>query len=208
MARIKHWLEDVLLRILPIWQGQIGFACELMERSIVGLSGKFANIVSKFEQLTNDQERQRDEPSSDAKNIRKIIDDMKRHIHQGKESEELKRMQMLEAGIDTLIANYEARLQENQQRNNEIRNQVEEILVDLQFQDRVSQILKTVAKTQGQLHEVLSDKMQRVEQGSEDFDAEKWIEAMRNEYAMEDQYLIHDGKAKADSKQVDEITFF
>ena len=213
MAKIKHWAEDLLMKVLPIWRGQVEYACEVMEQSIEGLTGKFSVVVKKLELLASDEGCQSREVSSDPGNKawQDVLNEMKKSANASEYDESLEHIYALEESIHTLVDSYEARLKENQQTSKEIKDQVEEILVDLQFQDRVSQVLKTVIKTQGQLQELLSDKAQQSGQnsvGTEDFDAEKWIENMRNEYAMEDQCLIHDGKVKAESKQVDEITFF
>ena len=211
MEKRKHWTKDLLVRVLPIWQGQIELGCELTEQAIESLTRKFLTVVGKLEDEGKDWsmgERDNQAKQNEMKHSMLLL---KQLIEQGKHEECLERIQGLEKDMACLVGGYEKQIESIQQSNCEIKSQVEDILVDLQFQDRVSQILRTVTKTQIQLYDVVSDSREKREcEGKEtvEFDTEKWIEGMREDYVMEDQCKIHDGNVKVESKQVDEITFF
>lgn len=212
MGKRKQWAEELLVRVLPIWHGQVEFACDLMERSIGGLAAKFSGIVSKLESThEHNQGTERGECNEKQQEVLDAIAQLHRLLAQDDKQECKKQIQRIEEKFLELTREYTDYFERNRQGNCEIKSQVEEILVDLQFQDRASQILRTVVKTQIQLHELVTDSSEMRKSGSkgtEEFDADKWIEGMREQYAMEDQYQIHDGKVKAEGKQLDEITFF
>lgn len=99
-----------------------------------------------------------------------------------------------------------ARLSEStemlQKENNAIGIEVNEVLVSLQFQDRVSQILSQVRanmqKLEVHLHEA---------DGTRRIDAHEWLNEMHLSYATEEQRLNHGG-AQAKTASAQEITFF
>jgi methyl-accepting chemotaxis protein len=83
---------------------------------------------------------------------------------------------------------------------NVIRNDVENLLVSLQFQDRISQILDVVITD--------IDKLQQTVEkiGQEDLPStEQWLEELQGTYTMQEEFKSDDGAAVADNT---EITFF
>jgi methyl-accepting chemotaxis protein len=89
--------------------------------------------------------------------------------------------------------------------SSEIKKEVEEILVALQFQDRTSQILAHVTANVGTLHSAL--------QPSSDgtihlnLDGPSWLAEMERSYTTSEQRAIHHGRADAQAEEA-EITFF
>jgi methyl-accepting chemotaxis protein len=89
-----------------------------------------------------------------------------------------------------------------QAESNAIRNEISEVLVSLQFQDRVSQIMAHVRNNIDALHQhLLQDEQQRTE-----LDVDAWLRQMERSYATDEQRQTHHGKAAQSTEH--EITFF
>ena len=86
--------------------------------------------------------------------------------------------------------------------NNGIGIEVNEVLVSLQFQDRVSQILAQVYENMQKLEIHLHEA-----DGTRHIDAHEWLNEMHLSYATEKQRLNHSG-AQAKTAAAQEITFF
>jgi methyl-accepting chemotaxis protein len=86
-----------------------------------------------------------------------------------------------------------------------IRNEMTEVLVSLQFQDRVSQILNHVRSNMEALHQHLLDARQDPEK-LDQIDVKAWLANMELTYATEEQRQNHHGSAAASTTH--EITFF
>jgi methyl-accepting chemotaxis protein len=87
-----------------------------------------------------------------------------------------------------------------------IGGEIAQVLVSLQFQDRVSQILANVSEQLTKLH-------QEVASGSSYIDPQSWLGRMQNSYTMPEQTSIHSGHAAVaalpNNNDADsEITFF
>ena len=93
-----------------------------------------------------------------------------------------------------------------------IGQEVEEVLVSLQFQDRVSQILNLVNNDLGKLRQNIEDsKYQQAESGeARSIDAAQWLSELSHTYTMPEQHAVHNGSGGrvAASAGNDEITFF
>jgi methyl-accepting chemotaxis protein len=87
-----------------------------------------------------------------------------------------------------------------------IRDEISEVLVALQFQDRVSQILAHVRGNMEALHQHLLQCRDSPEQWAQ-IDAQAWLAEMELTYATEEQRQIHHG-ASVNSARDQEITFF
>ncbi|WP_439856536.1 methyl-accepting chemotaxis protein [Pseudomonas yamanorum] len=87
-----------------------------------------------------------------------------------------------------------------------IRDEMTEVLVNLQFQDRVSQILSHVRDNMHALHDHLLQASQAPDQ-TVDVDARQWLARMEATYATEEQRRIHHGEATVQQNSQD-ITFF
>ena len=88
--------------------------------------------------------------------------------------------------------------------------EVSDVLVDLQFGDRVSQVLSHV---RDDLHKLL-DKLHECEAGairgqSTPMDAKSWLAELSSTYTMPEQHVVHrGGKASAAPSHASDITFF
>ena len=87
---------------------------------------------------------------------------------------------------------------------NIIRKDIEELLVSLQFQDRIAQMLDVVRGDISKLHE-------NVAFAGDDTElplTQQWLEELQRTYTMHDEYQNHGGDSKASENQASEITFF
>ncbi|HYE38110.1 methyl-accepting chemotaxis protein [Methylocaldum sp.] len=85
----------------------------------------------------------------------------------------------------------------------EIRNEISDILVSLQFQDRVSQILGHVRNDLEKLHAHISEAT-----GRETIEATLWLKELAQTYTTEEQRRHHHGAPSAKAAQSADITFF
>ncbi|MEN6585136.1 MAG: methyl-accepting chemotaxis protein [Sulfuricella sp.] len=90
-----------------------------------------------------------------------------------------------------------------------IQNEISDVLVSLQFQDRVSQIMSHVGTDMSKLGAHLDDwERQRGEAGAvEATDAKVWLDELEFGYTTEEQRSNHSGSGSAESAP-SEITFF
>lgn len=93
-----------------------------------------------------------------------------------------------------------------QQESVGIRNEISEVLIALQFQDRVSQILSHVRDNMEALHQHLQHGRGNPEQVAQ-IDARAWLAGMELTYATDEQRKIHHG-SNASAATEQEITFF
>lgn len=87
-----------------------------------------------------------------------------------------------------------------------IRDEMTEVLVNLQFQDRVSQILSHVRDNMHALHDHLLQVSQAPDQ-TVAVDARQWLARMESTYATDEQRRTHRGETAAQQNSQD-ITFF
>lgn len=90
-----------------------------------------------------------------------------------------------------------------------IRDEIADVLVSLQFQDRVSQILSHVTQDLGKLEGLLArfdaDRSEGRLAGS--LDASAWLGDLAQTYTTAEQRILHEG-GRSDSPRESEITFF
>jgi methyl-accepting chemotaxis protein len=118
-----------------------------------------------------------------------------------------------EAAISSVVGRFQASTsgldasaRDLQTRGREIRGEIQLLLVDLQFQDRMSQILQQVTRDMEKLEARL-----KAEGGSFSPDVTGWLAEMKHSYATAEQRLNHDFGASAaatSGTQNDSITFF
>ncbi|WP_419737563.1 MULTISPECIES: methyl-accepting chemotaxis protein [Pseudomonas] len=87
-----------------------------------------------------------------------------------------------------------------------IRDELTDVLVNLQFQDRVSQILSHVRDNISALHDHLQQVSQAPER-AEAIDVRQWLASMESTYATDEQRRTHHG-AVATQQTSQDITFF
>jgi len=90
-----------------------------------------------------------------------------------------------------------------------IKVELDEAMVQFQFQDRVSQMLAHVRQNLEGLPDALAEHRQRSEQSGTlvSFDAAPLLDALEGSYAMAEERALHTGAARPAAKS-DEITFF
>ena len=91
-----------------------------------------------------------------------------------------------------------------------IQSEVNQALVEMQFQDRVSQILTQVIGNIGRLPEVLQAQQQAHAQSGQlqSHDPQDMLDEMKKSYVMADQHVIHEGGQVQSSAAVTDISFF
>lgn len=89
-----------------------------------------------------------------------------------------------------------------------IKNELDDVLVSLQFQDRVGQILTHVQSDLEKLHAHVTACRESLEQGEPcpDVDVARWLDDLARTYTTAEQRSLHAGQAAA--AQSSEITFF
>jgi methyl-accepting chemotaxis protein len=90
-----------------------------------------------------------------------------------------------------------------------IREEIADMLVALQFQDRTSQILAQVTSNLAQLETTIRERQQERRHGGRlaPIDVRAWLDRMEKNYAMLEQRVNHHGK-RADADKQAEVTFF
>lgn len=83
-----------------------------------------------------------------------------------------------------------------------IRNEVTDVLVSLQFQDRVSQMLAHVQNDLEKFEQHVSSP-----DGASSFDTEAWLRELASSYTTAEQHVVHGGGSDT-RPQASEITFF
>ncbi|HUH58605.1 MAG TPA: methyl-accepting chemotaxis protein [Candidimonas sp.] len=91
----------------------------------------------------------------------------------------------------------------------DIKSEIEDVLVSLQFQDRVAQIFSHVQDNLDKLHALLLERRERSALGMEPIavDVREWLEALARTYTTQEQRSNHAG-TQSDDDKASEITFF
>ena len=116
-------------------------------------------------------------------------------------------LSQLRAVTDTLVASTDLLKDESL----DIKAEISEALVQLQFQDRVSQIMSHVKSNIERLPVVLDDNRTQFQQGGElqPLDSAGLLAELEKTYAMKEERAVHQGSKSAEATQNDtEITFF
>lgn len=88
-----------------------------------------------------------------------------------------------------------------QRENQAVGDEIAQVLVDLQFQDRVSQMLSHMRDDIDKLGNHLRESGKRI-------DARRWLENLSNTYTTPEQQVIHHGHGSQAASPASEITFF
>jgi methyl-accepting chemotaxis protein len=137
---------------------------------------------------------------------------------QSSEAED-KSMQSAEGMIESVLTEFrgitDALLQSSdllKQESIGIQGEVGEALVQLQFQDRVSQVMTHVRENMELLPDLLRDNRDRynADQVLEPLDPERLLHELKKTYAMAEEHAVHGGSrlAAPAATEADEITFF
>lgn len=96
------------------------------------------------------------------------------------------------------------------QESAQIRNEINEVMVTLQFQDRVSQILGHVRSDFEKLERYIDSSVNEVAESgfSAPLDVEAWLDELASSYTMQQQRVVHSGTSSETEENQSEITFF
>lgn len=183
-----------------------------IEAARAGESGRgFAVVASEVRQLSH-------QSGDTGKRIRTLVDQVTRSMQNMLGQAHTMSEQDAEsvAGAEKNIGNVLERLQGITQRMQEstevlqqestgIRHEVEDIMVSLQFQDRVSQIMTSITGNIRDCHEALLIAM--ASNGEQAVDAERLLSAIRKTYTTREQRQSDSGYRQTDTSD-DDITFF
>ncbi|WP_444542198.1 methyl-accepting chemotaxis protein [Cellvibrio zantedeschiae] len=91
-----------------------------------------------------------------------------------------------------------------------VQHSVEEVLVNLQFQDRVGQILSHVTNDIEKFVAVINDHHQRLDAGQdvEPIDVQRWLADVRKTYTTLEQVDVHHGKHDFNKPNNSDVTLF
>ena len=113
---------------------------------------------------------------------------------------------------DYSVAGEKIMLSANQleQENTTVQLAIDDVLVSLQFQDRVSQILGHVFDDMNKLAPNYQQCQYNISQGLpiEPVDIQQWLSNIKRTYTTLEQVSVHDGSEKSQDNKSDEITFF
>ncbi|MDH5518514.1 MAG: methyl-accepting chemotaxis protein [Gammaproteobacteria bacterium] len=95
-------------------------------------------------------------------------------------------------------------------KTSEVQNDISGVLVNLQFQDRVSQITAALVQNQKDFKQEVDTFISRLESGQavNQVDVDEWVESMKHHYTTEEQHRNHEGKNAVSVNADEEITFF
>lgn len=94
-------------------------------------------------------------------------------------------------------------------KNSEVSNEISGVLINLQFQDRVSQILQGVMRNQEDFQTEVERFISLTLTGDHPMpvDVDSWVEDMKKHYTTEEQHSTHGGKVSSNAAD-EEIEFF
>jgi len=122
-----------------------------------------------------------------------------------------------EETIQQVIENYNVQSQEIIQSSLSLENgseavgqDIDNVLVSLQFQDRVGQMLDHVISDMKKLCSIVEGDMEDLQNGKDltILDGDEWIESLKKTYTSLEQVAIHEGKDAVAGPKDEEITFF
>lgn len=188
-----------------------------IEAARAGESGRgFAVVATEVRALSNRSgeagRRIRERVADVTKALTKVVQDS-----EGLVENEQKAIAQTEHTIHGVINDYEqavrvitdnnARLE---QQSSHVQQQLSDVIINLQFQDRVSQILSHVMsdmdKLQQKCTEMLDD--MRHDKNPELVSTEQWLRDLEKTYTTLEQASVHRGQNNKKAVQDDDITFF
>src|SRR5690606_16122005 len=91
-----------------------------------------------------------------------------------------------------------------------VQSNVEEVLVNLQFQDRVGQILSHITDDMEKLLAVVNEQHKNVKEGDDfdEIDIDLWLKSVRETYTTLEQVAIHRGDSAIKKPEDSSITYF
>jgi methyl-accepting chemotaxis protein len=185
-----------------------------IEAARAGEAGRgFAVVADEVRKLSM-------QSNSTGKSIAEKVDSLVRTLgstvseagHVNKEEKQL--LEQAGASMNDVISNYRtfsSRLQQNHaavdDTSRHIHQEINDILVKLQFQDRVSQILGHVTQDMEKLEQQLSLALQAAPGSRPAADIEHWLRELKQTYTTQEQHSLHHGDTKKVQTDGD-VTFF
>jgi methyl-accepting chemotaxis protein len=212
-------LERLLLTISPIISQQVMVSREHTEQEIISLSSRFSGMVNELRQIVEStdnalggqQSYHLDSVINTSRNLLQPVLDLLRQIHQLEQKVvDDTTLSQAEANINQTLSllslaltHYHNDVEALRNNAEQIRGEINNVLVALQFQDRVSQILTQVENNLLNLQKTI-EKIQQ--QGSNrDSDMLKVDEAVEH---IEENYKSVSSPVNRGADNLDDLTFF
>lgn len=188
-----------------------------IEAARAGESGRgFAVVATEVRALSNRSgeagRRIRERVADVTKALTKVVQDS-----EGLVENEQKAIAQTEHTIHGVINDYEqavrvitdnnARLE---QQSSHVQQQLSDVIINLQFQDRVSQILSHVMSDMDKLKQKCTEMLDDIQQDKnpELISTEQWLRELEKTYTTLEQASVHRGQNNKKTSQDDDITFF
>ena len=188
-----------------------------IEAARAGESGRgFAVVATEVRALSNRSgeagRRIRERVADVTKALTKVVQDS-----EGLVENEQKAIAQTEHTIHGVINDYEQAVRvitDNnkrlEQQSSHVQQQLSDVIINLQFQDRVSQILSHVMSDMDKLQFKCSEMLDDIHQNKnpELVSTEQWLRDLEKTYTTLEQASVHRGQNNKNSAQDDDITFF
>ncbi|AXT48034.1 MULTISPECIES: hypothetical protein [Chromobacterium] len=204
-SRLKHMLQllqnatrqqtDLAIHLHTL--GQSANTLQNLVRSLI--SGRQLDGEQSMEQLGSDTLEQLSRLQNQ---IDKAMDSLAQMAH-----EPLRPHAPLNPA-DPAAQDKEAMQDEEAAQSQSLQQALEDILVQLQFQDRVDQILSGVQNDMRRLESVFSQALIDTEQRPTPPDTAAWLEALKNSYTTHEQRVLHSSDKTESGNNQNNITFF
>ena len=190
----KVEVDRIFTDIVPIWSKHTEIAKSMTKGAVGDLLNQFTEIVGNAQdnldaingqEAKNHKKQIKHELQKGQCDLNAALENLNSNTLEGiNEAKKLIENVIQQLGdTGTQFDHLTTRLQSN---NEDISNQINEALVTLQFEDRISQMLELVTSKQ----EELCDHMEKClasKDKAHDFSIDSWVQEMESSYNMEDQ---------------------
>lgn len=126
-------------------------------------------------------------------------------------------LQQSEKTINSVISNYNSKgqsliqsMQQLEEDSQNVRKDIDSVLVSLQFQDRVGQMIQHVIDDMTRMQDLFTESIEKINNSQDlsDVDHNQWLEKLKRSYTSIEQVSATDDCVSASSPADEEITFF